>query len=335
MARLYLNESPFPPSPKVVEELARSGYVLNRYYDRELWNKLIKLLSHYAKLPREYVSPYPGSSEALCKLLRLARREGLRAVSLRPGFHAMKDFARVEDVELEYFDLELPSFELDVDKLLKTVDESTMLFIFNPNNPTSNVLIRDPSIVREIASRVRILVIDEAYYEFSGITFAPLVKELGNLVIVRTMSKAFCLAGARVGYVLASPEMIKRLDSLRIKFDIPIPSIAAAVAALQDLDHVKKVVEAIKVMRSRMARELEAMGLRVLPSATNFLFVEVGVRGTEVAAKLREKGIMVTAFDDPPSIQNFIRVSIGKEDENARFLRALREVLKEMGRLAN
>jgi len=326
LARLNLNESPFPPSPRVVEELARSGYLLNRYYDRELWHELIKLLSHYAKLPREYVSPYPSSSDALCKLLRLAKRKGLRVLTVRPGFHAMKHFASVEGVELHYIDLKLPNFELDTDALLKAVDEKTMLILYNPNNPTSNILVEDPGIVREIASRVGILVIDEAYYEFSGVTFAPLVKELGNLAVVRTMSKAFCLAGARVGYVLAAPELLKELDSLRIKFDIPIPSIAAAVAALKDLDYVRKVVEAIKVMRDRLASELREMGLRVLPSATNFLFVEVGARGVEVAKKLEEMGVYVMAFDEPP-IENFIRVSIGREDENARFLRALRKVL--------
>lgn len=326
MARLNLNESPFPPSPRVIEELARSGYVLNRYFDENLWNDFMKALSHYAKLPREYVSPYPSSSDALCKLLRLARFEGLRVVTTHPGFFALKDFARVEGVKLEFFELRPPSFELDVEKLEKFVDGNTMLILYNPNNPTSNILIRDERIVEELASRTKILVIDEAYYEFSGVTFAPLVKKLENLVIVRTLSKAFCLAGARVGYVLANPSTLSKLDSLRIKFDIPIPSIAAAYAALRDLDHVRKVVEAIKVLRERLARELRELGLRVLPSATNFLFVELPRRGAEVARELEKMGIYVAVFDEPP-IQNFIRVSVGKEDENARFVRGLRRVL--------
>lgn len=326
MARLNLNESPFPPSPRVVEELARAGYVLNRYFDEELWNNFVKALSHYAKLPREYVSPYPSSSDALCKLLRLARFEGMRVVVVWPGFFALRDFARVEGVDLEFYNLKLPNFELDVEELLKLVDEKTMLILCNPNNPTSNMLIEDGRIVEELSSRTGILVVDEAYYEFSGVTFAHLVKKLENLVIVRTLSKAFCLAGARVGYVLAHPSMISKLDRLRVKFDIPIPSIAAAYAALRDLDYVKKVVEAIKVLRDRMASRLRELGLRVLPSATNFLFVELPRRGAEVAEELKKMGVYVAFFDEPP-IQNFIRVSVGREDENARFVRALARVL--------
>jgi len=326
MARLHLNESPYPPSPLVAEELARSAYTLNRYRDEDLERALLREIARYVDVPREFVSVYPSSSAALIAIMKMCRFEGLRFVTTHPGFHALREFARLEGIEIERIPLKLPNFELDLDEVLRRVDDRTVLMIANPNNPTSNVLIDREEVVERLAERVRILVLDEAYAEFWGKSFVSLTKRVPNLVIVRTFSKAFALAGARIGYIVAQPQTLKKIDSYRVPFDLPTPSIAAALAALQDRRHAQMIVRNVVHLRERMARELRSMGLRVLPSATNFLFVDVGRRCSEVAEELRKRNILVACFEEPP-IETFIRVSVGREEECFEFIKALREVL--------
>ncbi len=324
-ARLHLNENPFPPSPRVGMYLARYFYLFNRYDSKELTDRLYELLSNYVGFDREYIDVYPSSSAAITSIMFYARCKGARFVTSRPGFFALEEYARIAEIHVNYFELKPKSFEIDLEKLMRVVDSNTVLFIANPNNPTSNILINDAKLVEELCSIAHLVVLDEAYFEFSNVTFIDLVRKLPNLVIVRTLSKAFALAGARIGYIVAQPHLIKELSRYRIGYDVPLPSIVCAIAALEDLDYARKTVETIKFLREKMRRELESMGLYVVPSATNFLFVEVG-DGTKVARELEARGILVKFFDDPLT-KEFIRVSVGREEENRKFIEALRKIL--------
>ncbi len=328
--RLHLNESPFPPSPYVGEYLARYATILNRYESKELETELLRELASYVGLEREYISIYPSSSAALITILKYTKRKGFRFLMTFPGFHAIKEFAELEDISVEYHRLTPRTFKLNEDALLRELDKRTVLYISNPNNPTSNILITDEKTIVELCERSALLVLDEAYYEFSGITFTKLLRDgtCENLVIIRTFSKAFALAGARIGYLLGNPKTLSELNSYRPLFDVPIPSMAAALAALRDKNYVMKLVASIKYLRDKLRSEVESLGLYILPSATNFLFIELPTKSIIIAEKLKKQGILVKPYSDP-GIENYIRVSVGSEEENRKFIEALKNVLKE------
>jgi len=326
--RLHLNESPYPPSPRVGEYLARYTSVLNRYESIELKEELLRELANYVGIDRDYISLYPGSSAALIVLLKYVKRNNLRFLTTFPGFHGINEFAELENVVIHHHALIPKSFELDLNKLLKEIDKQTVVYVANPNNPTSNILLHDEDSVKKLCEKASLVIIDEAYYEFSGITFTKLLRGglCENLVIIRTFSKAFALAGARIGYVVSTPKLLSELDRYRPLFDVAIPSMAAALAALRDRDYMFKIVNVIKYLRDKLRSEVENLGLYVLPSATNFLFIELPFPGHIVAEKLRSINILIKTYSDP-GIENYIRVSIGSEEENRQFVEALKNVL--------
>jgi len=312
----------------VGEYLARYIGVLNRYESVELKEELLRELANYVGIDRDYISLYPGSSAAIIALLKYVKRNNLRFLTTFPGFHGINEFAELENVTVYYHALTPKSFELDLDRLLREVDKQTVVYIANPNNPTSNILLHDEDSVKRLCEKASLVVIDEAYYEFSGITFTKLLRcsLCENLVIIRTFSKAFALAGARIGYVISSPKLLSELDRCRPLFDIAIPSMAAALAALRDRDYMFKLVNVIKYLRDKLRSEVENLGLYVLPSATNFLFIELPLPGYVVAEKLRSMNILIKTYSDP-GIENYIRVSVGSEEENKLFVESLKEVL--------
>ena len=326
--RMHLNEAPFPPSPVVAEYLEKYSRVLNRYSWEELSNELLEELSQYVGVDRGCVSVYPSSSEALRTILRYVKKQGYKFLMLVPGFHAIYEFANIEGVQVEELSLDLPGFTLPIERLLSVADRRTTVYLSNPNNPTSNLLVRDREVIEELCQRAALVVVDEAYFEFSGVTFAELVESrCSNLVIIRTFSKAFALAGARVGYLASSKELVREIDKHRPYYDVPIPSMAAALGALQDLDYMKKIVDEVKKLREELRRGVEKLGLRVLPSETNFLFIELPVKGEIVAKELKKRGIL-TKYFRRPEIERFLRVSVALREENKAFLENLRDVLE-------
>jgi len=328
MIRLHLNESPFPPSPRVGEYLARFYGHLNRYALKEFNDRLIELLHNYTRIDRKNISVFPSSSSALWHLTKLAIKSGFRVVSVRPTFHGYIEMLKNEDARFELVNLRYPDFTLDLDALLERVSKDVLVYISNPNNPTANILLESRSDVEELCKRSGLVVIDEAYFEFSNITFSNLIYTCDNLVVVRTLSKAFSLAGARIGYILAPEHIIAKLNEGRLVFDVPLPSIIAAVAALEDLDYMRMVVRAVVHLRERLAAQLASAGLKMTKSSTNFLLVELPRKGSEVGEALRERGILVHVPRDP-MLENFIRVSVGREEENEAFVKELMNVLKE------
>lgn len=332
--RMHLNESPFSPSPAVRERVLEYLDKLNLYHIKDLEEKFTNSLSRYVGVPTEYLSVYPGSSEALVAILRYCRRRGLKPITVWPSFHGVEEFANVEGVNLGYVRLVPDSFELNLVELARKGGPDRALYIVNPNNPTSNTLFEDFDTLEFLLRKFGLVVVDEAYYEFSGFTVVRKVLEEEKLVVVRTFSKAFSLAGARVGYVVANPDVGRELRGLEVAFSTPVTSIAAALGALEDLDYVRRVVAEVVRLRDELKELLRSEGLRVLDSRTNFLFVKTPVKGSEVARELAKRGVRVRAYSDP-DIEYFIRVSIASRECNEKFIDALRQVLALNPRIVN
>lgn len=327
--RMHLNESAFEPSRLVAEYVAKYVNKLNLYSIEELEREFTRKLSSYVGLPEEYVSTFPSSTEALNAAIRYIRSRGLRLVTVWPSFHGLLDQVRMEGVDIGFIQLTPENFELDLVKLAREGSPDKALYLPNPNNPTSNLLFNDKDTLEFLLRRFGLVIVDEAYYEFSGYTVADFVREVDNLIVVRTFSKAFSIAGARVGYAIASQELTRRLMENTPMFSIATPSLAAALGALEDIDYMKKVVEKTIKLRDDLRKEVLGLGLYAPVSKTNFLFIKTPIPGRYIAKQLAQRGIRVRGYDFE-EIRNYVRVSVSRKENNLAFINALSDILKTL-----
>ncbi len=220
--------------------------------------------------------------------------------------------------------LKEPFFRPGLNKLASMARASKLVMVANPNNPTGNLVVDGESVRTMLDEAKGLVVVDEAYYEFSGVTVASLVRKYDNLVVLRTFSKAFSLAGLRVGYALASPEVTDALYRARPPFTVTSLSLAAATAALSDLGYVRSCVERIAAERTRLTEEMYMLeNVQPFPSEANFILFR-SVKG--LGEKLAREGILIRDLSDVFSAP-FYRVSVGAKQENDAFLEALKKVV--------
>jgi len=327
--RMHLNESAFEPSKLVAEYVTKYVNKLNLYNIEELEREFIRKLSDYVKLPRESLTAFPSSTEALIAIMRYIRSRGLKLMTVWPSFHGVVDLARMEGISIGLIQLTPENFELDLVKLSKEGGPNKALYLPNPNNPTSNMLFSDRATLEFLLRKFGLVIVDEAYYEFARYTVADFVKDADNLVIVRTFSKAFSLAGARVGYALASRELTLELQEYTPGFSIATTSLAAALGALEDMEYMEKVVKETIELRDALRERLLSLGLHVLDSKTSFLFIKTPVPGREIAKRLAQRGIRVRSYGFE-EIRNYIRVSVSQKENNSVFLEAISDILKTL-----
>jgi histidinol-phosphate aminotransferase len=324
--RLYMNEMPYPPPQRVIEAGRTALSKLNRYTDPDELEELRAGLADYAGVPQRHTILGPGSDLLLREIIHQFSR-GRQVVMVSPSFLPTVEAARHFATRWLRIKLSPPAFDLPLDLLADALDEPSLVIMDNPNNPTGRVLL-DRQMIATITERQDILlVIDEAYYEFSGLTFADMVACCPNLAVTRTMDKAFSLAGARVGYAIAG-EAFEDVFSSFYAF-LPQPSLSAALAALENPDYVGRNVRRVIEERERVRQSLDeadtrhALGTHVYPSSTNFLLVRTRI--SDIARRLQEMGVLVSDVSDQLP-RGLIRVSIGTPEENDAFLDAYNEI---------
>lgn len=267
-----------------------------------------------------------GSDEALQLLLRAFVEPGGPVTIAVPTYGMYAIAARshpavVREVELD------ESFDLDVDASLRTADGSTLVFVCSPNNPTGNLL--SPNRVLQLAERHDgLVVVDEAYVEFSGGgSLVPKLGERRNLIVLRTFSKAWGLAGARVGYLVADPEVITYLDRISLPYPLSAPSAEAARLALGRVAEMEGRVQRLVGERDRLVDRLRRLGLDALPSDANFLLIRVP-NASSIQRQLAEAyGIIVRDRSGLPRLKEALRITVGQPEENDRLCAALEEIL--------
>ena len=195
----------------------------------------------------------------------------------------------------------------------------------NPNSPTG-ALFDKGAVTEVVAASTGIVVIDEAYVDFAPLSCLDLLKSHENLLILRTFSKSYALAGLRVGFALGAPELIESLDAVKDSYNLDRLAIVGAVAAIEDEAHHRKLVEAVVENREDLTRDLGRLGFDVVPSATNFVFAKPPKPAAGVVAALRVRKILVRHYDREP-IAGWIRTTIGTRDQHDKLLAALKEIL--------
>lgn len=327
--KLASNECPIGPSPRVVEAIAEAASQVSLYPDGACY-ALRRDLAAHLDVPMDEILVGNGSNEVIDLLCRTFASPDDHIVFGVPSFVCYMLGAHAANVPFTAVPLR-DHLHWDVDALLSAVTASTkVLFVANPNNPTGTHLGEEAlgRLVNELPPRV-VLVIDEAYLEFADArdyrTALTMRAARERLVILRTFSKAYGLAGLRVGYAVAPREMVGFVNRVRAPFNVNAVAQIAARAALTDPEHVEEYVALNRRERARVTEGLRGLGLTVAPSQTNFVLTDFGRPGREVYDRLLRKGVIIRPM--PAPIASWLRITIGTAAQNDRLLAAVREIV--------
>jgi histidinol-phosphate aminotransferase len=325
--KLASNENPLGPSPRALEA-ARSAFgQVHRYPDGAAY-ALRDAIARFHGVARDEVLQGAGSNELLDLVVRTFATPEHHVVFGDPAFVVYRIAALTYGVPFTAVPLQNHVHDLR-SMAAATTPKTRVLFVANPNNPTGTHVGRGAveELLRTVPPEV-IVVMDEAYFEYADApdyASALALRSLRErLLVMRTFSKAYGLAGLRVGYAIGPSRLIDYMNRVRAPFNTSIPAQAAAVAALDDQAHVEQSRAANAVERTRLARGLESMGLRVVPSQANFVLVDLGRPARPIYDGLLERGVIVRPFGNLPTS---LRVTCGLPHEDDRFLTALKEVL--------
>lgn len=327
-ARMDANTNLFGPNPALRRVAASVGRMELHQYPSGNSDALRDALARFWGVTRGQVVVGNGSDELFDLVTKAFLNPGDRIAFPVPSFVMYPFYARVNLGKPVPVPLRRPGFALDVDRLLAAKARLTVLA--SPNSPTGNAF--PPEAIERLVRHARgVVVVDEAYAEFSGQNLIPWVRRFDNLLVTRTFSKAHGLAGLRVGYAVGSPALIDALLRAKPPFNVGGFGEAVALAALRERRFVERTVRAVRAERARVSAALRAMGLGVNPSDANFLLIDAGRPAGAVAAALRRRRILVRSMSDVPGLETSIRVTLGPRPLNDRFLRALRASLDAAG----
>ncbi len=331
--KLGSNEGPLGPSPAAIDAIQRVAASLGQYppqRDDKLRESLTAL--HGRGLTPEHI--VTGNSG--CEVLELIARGYLdadsEAIICPPAFPVYKLTAEAQEATLVNIPLKRPDFTFDLEGIVSAVtDKTRVVYLTSPNNPTGSTLNADE--VAYLVDKIpdtALIVFDEVYYHFVNEENRPdaisYVLDEKNFIILHSFSKAYGLAGLRLGYGIAKTEIAAKLSGLRRPYHLNRFAFEAGIAAIEDQDHIHKTVELTLTGRAWLYGQLQELGVQVWPSQGNFILFAVGQPPKEVADKLIERGVIVRpAFGLP----DCLRVSVGIPEANQAFVTALGEILEE------
>ena len=315
------NENPYGCSPRVGKALAKYPY-FSIYPDPEQ-REVRAALSKYNGIDASCILAGAGSDELIDLILRLFLEPGDGVVNCPPTFGMYPfctDVCGGRNVELARD----KKFAIDIPAVVKALDnKAKLVFIASPNNPTAN-LTPEADIV-ELVKTGRIVVVDEAYYEFSGVTVAPLVAKYSNLIVLRTLSKWAGLAGLRIGYGIFAPAIVEQLMKIKQPYNITAASQVALLESMKDIEYLGDTVVKIVEERERLFEQLSKLKfLQPYPSRSNVILCAVtDSNARKMHEALRKKGIFLRYFDTP-LLKNCIRISVGKPEHTDAVIAALK-----------
>jgi len=321
--KLDANETTIPPSPLVAARLQaaiQDGSVA-LYPDPDAI-AVRRRLAEYASRPVSQVLAFNGSDATLDCAVRALTVPGDRVCICSPCYDRFRVFAATYGAAIDSIYSADP-FAPDVDRLLDGVDDRTRLvYVSNPNNPTGRLYTTEDleRLLRRLSDGV--LLVDEAYYEFSGRTVAALLDRYDNLLITRSMSKAFGLAGLRAGYTLSSEAIAERLRRIWNGREMNVMAQLAAIAALDDFEYAARYVTAVLDAREWLTCELRTRGFDAMSTPGNFILLRVA-DPPGLLAQLRRAGIFIRNRSDLPQLAGIVRVTVGTRPQCERFLEAL------------
>jgi histidinol-phosphate aminotransferase len=321
LVKLNTNENPYPPSPQVEEALRAAAHELNRYPAPMADALRERAARRYGLHRPEQVLVGNGSDELLAICLRACAVEGSRVAYAVPTYSLYRTLAAIAGAVPVEIPAAVPGRAYELPRELFEVDADVKL-VCNPNSPFGA-----PTRLKQIVELARcsrgLVVSDEAYVDFGGETALGAVAECANLIVLRSFSKSFSLAGLRLGLAFGDDGLIAELAKVKDSYNVSRLAIAAGVAALDDYAWMERNVERIVRTRTRVVAAVISAGYAVGESATNFFWMRCGARGgRDSYERLRAQGVLVRWFD-APGLRDGVRVTVGTDEEMDRFLAVL------------
>jgi histidinol-phosphate aminotransferase len=334
MIKLASNENSLGPSPAAIEAMHKFAAKMNLYPDAGTYD-LQQFLAQKLQVDPEGLVFGNGSDDVIHLIGITFLNEGDEVVQAHPSFVRYEAAATLNNCKCHLVPL-TSNWVHDLDAMLAAVNEKTRLvFITNPNNPTGTIVGKAAldSFLNALPERV-LAVIDEAYYEYAANDpdypdCLPYVRDGRNVVLLRTFSKAYGLAGLRIGYGITRPEIAGWLNRTREPFNVNLMAQAAAIAAAADSEHVARTVDTNEAGKAQFYAVLDELGLSYAPTYGNFIWFDTGKDSKQVYNKLLYAGV-ITRTGDIFGAPTYLRVTIGTEQENTKFLNALPQVLADI-----
>lgn len=323
VVKLNTNENPFPPSPRVMQAIRDIEPEQLRRYPNPTADVFREAAARLWNITPDMILAGNGSDDILTIATRTFVPPGGALAYPDPTYSLYSVLARIEDARTITLSWE-KNWDLPVDALLRS--GANAIYVANPNAPSGTFV--SPARISELIEKFDGLVlIDEAYADFAEDNCVSLASKYDNVVVSRSFSKAYSLAGLRFGYAIANPTIIQQMMKVKDSYNCDAISIAAATAALLDQDHARMTWTHVKQERERLSSELTEIGFEVLPSQANFLFAKVpDGDGTGMYKALKALGILVRHFDRP-GLKEYLRITIGTSQENNALLSGIRELL--------
>ncbi len=336
--KLDLNENTFGPSPKAIAALAQMQHY-NRYVGQD---ELREAIARYVGVDVSHIVVSNGADEMIDWIQRVFLNRGDAIIDCPPSFEMYAFFARANGARI----VNVPrreNFSIDVDAIEKQwsvvsgqwsdslnqkseIQNPKLIFLANPNNPDGGMI--PPAVVERLLKLPVMLVLDEAYAEFAGESYAARVPTQSNLIVLRTFSKWAGLASLRVGYCIAPKPIAAKILQIKSPENVNSAGIVAALASLDDVEYLMANVRRIVTERERLSVALAQLGfLQPLPSRANFILCRViGRTGMEIRDALQARGILIRAFGSP-RLRDYIRIAVGTPEENDAVVRMLKEIV--------
>jgi histidinol-phosphate aminotransferase len=317
VVKLNTNENPYPPSPRVMQAIRELEAEMLRRYPNPTADAFRDAAARLWKLPsRNMILAGNGSDDILTIATRTFIPPGGVLAYPTPTYSLYPVLARLEDAKVAAVPWD-KDYDLPIDALVET--KAHAIYLANPNAPTGTFV--SPMKVAALAKAFSgVVLVDEAYADFAGDNCVALVKQHENVIVSRTLSKAYSLAGLRFGYAIAQEEVIAEMLKVKDSYNTDALSIAAATAAIEDQEYAQGTWEKVKTERERVSSELRQLGWEVLPSEANFvLAAPPDGRGKDAYLSLKRQGILVRYFDQP-GLNDKIRITIGTSQENNALL---------------
>lgn len=297
-------------------------FYLNLYPD-DNYTQLKEAIVNYIGCKIENISVGNGSSELLDLCVKTFVDTNELILSLDPTFSMYSIYAKI--VNSRYIGAgEGNDFTINVDDVIKSIEENDpkLTIICNPNNPTGTTIKRD-DVLRIVKSTDNVVIVDEAYMEFSNESVVDEIENYDNLIVVKTMSKAFSMAGIRTGYLIANEQLVKTIEKVRPPYNLNSISALLATKALKQKDKMLSYVENLKVEREKIYEKLLDMGVKAYKSGANFVFFSSPI--DNLAEKLIDNDVLIRKFGG--KLDNYYRVTVGSPKENEAFLNAMKKIV--------
>lgn len=331
--KLGSNENPWGPSPKAMKAIEDEIKSINRYPESQL-KELVSEVAKYADVKdSQVIIGGDGADEIIDVLAKTFIDEGDEFIVPLPSYMYYEYLLQQYGAKPVYAKWDLEKNELDADSIFNAISDKTkMMFLCSPNNPTGTLI--DKKVLVDIASKNPkiLIVIDEAYFEYSEVTNKDLINEFDNIFIIRTMSKVLGLAGMRIGYGLACEQIIEYMHRIKPVFSLTRLSFVAALNTFRDTEYIEESIKKGIESRQYLYDEVSKIdGLYVFPSKSNFMLIDIrktGFKASELAFELMKRGIIVRDCTSFKGLDEYwIRISICTLEEDKKFIKILKEVL--------